>query len=456
MMTQIILITFSLLFPFFLALRKNEKALIYWITIIIVVDIFNSQYFLNLSAIKLCSLALFPFSIKYLKEAASSKSSFCLLLFLTLTASLGVYFGHIAPWEDTTLARSFKDLPPMRVILHTGSLLLEVHLAVALGLRLKKRQNFKFLISALSHSFAFMILGALIELIFHIDLYHLFTQGRAYLDPNRLRGFNYEPRGLAQASAYALLLSPLISSKIFRLFIITFSIILGFVYTMSVTGFVTLIMGLLIAIPFYFLTNRDHEQRNKSIKVVALSTIILIGLTALTFSLNQKLRNKFYYHLIDRAYIIQPGSLVSKLEVFDAASMNFLLQNKSYLWLGTGPGLIYLPASPYIIERDKKIWGDHFNALPHMGALLIIANTGLIGFTLWLLFIFFGFKVNWNYWKKYPTDPVTRQRLYLYTLTMLLYFLQIRYFVLIGIALTFLGSSKQYELDQKSDNNQLS
>lgn len=122
-------------------------------------------------------------------------------------------------------------------------------------------------------------------------------------------------------------------------------------------------------------------------KILIASTL---GLTFLVGALLTTLPKVYIGHLEERLGYFAESDVAKKLEVFDAASVNFLNHNPKYYFLGTGPGLIYLPAGDSILPRDQPIWGNHFEALPHMGAVLILSNSGLIGLLFFLFILWVG------------------------------------------------------------------
>ena len=155
---------------------------------------------------------------------------------------------------------------------------------------------------------------------------------------------------------------------------------------------------------------------------------ILLGTSALVvllFVLLSSLPNASKYYLRERFNFWGASGIAQKLEVFDAASINFLNNNPAYYFLGTGPGLIYLPASEYILPRDNYIWGNRFEALPHMGLVLLLSNSGFIGLALFVA----GFLV------AIKSNKGSQSGLFILGLVLTaLYFIQIRYFFVFGFA----------------------
>jgi hypothetical protein len=89
---------------------------------------------------------------------------------------------------------------------------------------------------------------------------------------------------------------------------------------------------------------------------------------------------------------IPPGTfgqeIAYRLDVFDACALLFLLDQPFYALLGTGPGLVPLPASNYVPPGlYSLIWTAEtgINSPPYHGPLLEISNGGVLSLTLWLV-----------------------------------------------------------------------
>jgi hypothetical protein len=80
--------------------------------------------------------------------------------------------------------------------------------------------------------------------------------------------------------------------------------------------------------------------------------------------------------------------LVFRVEVFDAVALLFLAANPVYILFGTGPGLISIPATPFLpVSSYYEIFrAAGINSPPSMGGLLELSNGGLIGVFLWTAF----------------------------------------------------------------------
>ncbi len=239
----------------------------------------------------------------------------------------------------------------------------------------------------------------------------------------RLRGFAYEPRGLAQNLITVIALLPWIPLPRWRYAFAPVFILFGLTYTFSASSILMLAGGCLGLLLYFSSFERGLIKQNLKKVSVITSALALVG-SMMFYFLPE---NKKEYMAIRFRDLANP-KIAEKLEVFDAAAVNFLNHHPKYYILGTGPGLIYLPATEYVIKRDQPLWGGGFQALPHMGMILMISNAGLIGLFLFGLAVWIGIRQK------------SKEQLMLNHLGILLtsmYFFQIRYFFVFGLACLF-------------------
>ncbi|NDG86303.1 MAG: hypothetical protein EBX52_14840, partial [Proteobacteria bacterium] len=230
----------------------------------------------------------------------------------------------------------------------------------------------------------------------------------------------YEPRGLAQNLAYALLTLPFVPGGRLKYLAVPLFLFTGFGFSFSYTGILVLLSGLgLLVITRFLCKSRGTGGSTRSwlAGLIAVPLLLALTLSFLPRSSKDYIAARFNY--------LSEKGFAEKFEVFDAAAINFFMHHPEHLVLGTGPGLIYLPASEYIVERDKPIWGHRFDALPHMGSVLVISNTGLAGLALLAI----PFLIALGRRLRRPDDL-----LFLGSALFGLFFVQIRYYSLFGIA----------------------
>lgn len=420
---QWFMLGFCLIFPFLALYRwmRNDIALA-WIACVTMLDIFNSQAYMNLSAVLLFGATSLPYLWIHRKSLMKHPMLPWVGATFGLLMCLGLYYGFIQPWPDLTHQRGIKDQAGMRSILHLGRTLLEWATMLFLLLELERapRESSRTYLRALFFAGMVLAVSALLEKWLHFDFYHFFTGGRELLLADRPRGFAYEPRGLTQNLAYAILALPFIPMSKCRYLSLPLFLFIGFGYSFSYSGMLVLLSGMfLLVATTRILGITQFEVSRKVLFGGAVATISILATAYgyLPATSQDYIKTRFSY--------LKEQGFAEKFEVFDAASINFMMHNPRHLLLGTGPGLVYLPASEYIVERDKPIWGNHFEALPHMGLVLTLSNMGLIGLILFL----FPFALAIYQKRRFP-DLLTWIGLVFFGL----FFVQIRYFYLFGMA----------------------
>lgn len=419
---QPLMIVLCLLIPaYFLYLRKEPQRAVCWIAWVTVLDIFNSQLYLNLPAVVLFGFVALPYVWIRRRSVFRGGGPGAFVAFLPLLVVLGIYYGLVNPWPDPTGSRSPKDLAPARALLHLGRTLLEFSTAFFLMTEIQSRARTT--VSTYLRTVFFgsivLCLSAIAEKYLRMDAYHFFTGGRELLLPDRLRGFSYEPRGLGQNLVYATILLPWTPLPRWKYLAAPVFLVIGFVGAFSFTGAMVLITGALSLCVYLLLKNRSLVRRN----LVKIAAGVAASVAAFSLLLSMVPRSGKDY-MAERLNVLRSPRIVEKLEVFDAAAINFLNHHPEHYLLGTGPGLVYLPATHYILPRDMVLWSGGFQALPHMGLVLILSNAGLLGLSLFLLGLWSGFR------KKSPFSQTGM----LGTMLMGIYMIQIRYFFLFGLA----------------------
>jgi len=443
---QPLLILIALLIPLFLIFKNRHQNLIQWIGFICVVDIFNSQQYLNLSAFKLAGFILIPYIIKDYKLLLTSKPFKILLVYFLYLCLLGCYFGIINPWVDPIKIRVFKDLSLARSILHLGSLFLELIVILYLSLNFKKNENIDHFFYAVFAGILFINFGAILEYFFRIDLYKFFTNGSPMLLMfDRPRGFTYEPRGLAQNTAIGILLSyfyinHIKNKKFLFIFIPLFLIIIyfGLIKAMSTTGYITLFLGTITI----FISQLYLKQISLNKKTICIFFSIIVLFPSIYFLMPEQTQKRYIKHFTTRNSLLLKTELIERFEDQEAAAINFFIQNPRYSFLGTGPGLIYIPSVAYRIDKYLHIDTDknnQFNYLPHMGSILQFSNSGIIG----CIFLFFLIRLCILELKKTKKDYLS-----IFLLLTTLYFFQIRLIYYAGLAL---GLSRTFNFKKRND-----
>lgn len=404
-------------------IRKSEVLAVSWLSLIVVLDVFNSQQFMNLSAVLLFGMVCIPYLILERKTIFRLNSIGWFATYFLLLTMLGIYHGFFFPWADPTGERGFKDQAQMRTILHLGRTFCEWSVILYLAIQIRKNTA-QILGVFLRVAFAGGLIlcgGAFLEEVFSFDFYHFFTGGREYLNPERVRGFAYEPRGLSQNLAQVMLILPFVPMKQWKYLAVPLFIYFGIYKTYSFSGVAVFGLGfavLLIAYGPLLLKSVNISRYKIALGSLAVALMLVGSVAALPKAPRQ--------YMLERLQIISSNGIAEKLEVFDAAAINFLNHNPKYYWLGTGPGLIYLPAGDYILKRDQPIWNNRFEALPHMGLVLILSNAGLLGLCIFVTGIVLAYRRN---------RLVSKSFMALALCLVAIYFLQMKYLSILGFAI---------------------
>ena len=379
---QPLLIVFCLLLPTIFFISKKPHLLAAWAAIACSIDIFNSQKYMNLSAIKIFGIIAIPYVFSHYKILYKTRLIQLLAMYFLYLTALGIWYGYLFPWIDPTGLKTGRDVPHWRSVLHLGSFFLELTSALCLALIFRDKKNQKIAVFTLITTVMLSCLAGIIESFTHFDFYHFFTGDMLPINAGRVRGFNYEPRGLAQSTVYALLaITCLYKTEKHKLHLLIWFLPLlifgGLYLPISLTATLTLGCGLGIIFLLYFQSIKKVILAKKPILLGIL--FILTGLIIFVLQ-SPHIRNHFY----GRRYLFEMKSPIQSLEVFDAAAVNFFVHNPAKIIFGAGPGMVSIPSSAYILERDKGDWGDGITALPHMGAVLQFSNGGILGLIFWL------------------------------------------------------------------------
>ncbi len=426
---------FIFLVPLYLYLSKKESLLISWIVLSLFTDIFNSCAYLNITAMKATSLILLPYFLKNIKHLYKTMAGKLILIYFLYLGVMSLIHGHIFPWPDTSGTRTLRDLSQGRTTLHLGSMVLEFIIIFYLANKFKFERYRQAMMKALLFSGIFVISGILLEHIFQFDFYHFFTSdnhGLAY-GFIRTHGFSYEPRGASQALAYSIFVFLIYGNiKVYQKWILCTFAVMAMYMTTSSTGILMLFAGLALLLLIH-LTIAKQQIRPFLQAIAPFVLALIIGSIVVLFNSQHPKVIEWKENISERDYLVTATNIPEHFEVFDGTAINFFMHHPRHLIFGTGPGLVSIAASPYIIERDKATWTNRIDPLPHMGAVLLIANSGIVGLIPLLLALFLLGK---TFFIKYKKNPDKLYHPLLITILILsLYLIQLRYFHPIGLAL---------------------
>jgi hypothetical protein len=209
-------------------------------------------------------------------------------------------------------------------------------------------------------------------------------------DATRPRGLSFEPRALGMACVYGIVLAMIGRRKLGRTWGVALAVCCAGLIVSGSFSAIGLFGAGLVGVA---LASQGAERRVIVGIIIGVAvTGLLLGAGFPGFFHKAIERVQFYGSLENRYSGPAPPSIgeaiAYRLDVFDASALLFLLHNPLYAWIGTGPGLISLPASSYVPPGVySEIWGPDvgINSPPFHGLLLEVSNTGVLGLLTWCL-----------------------------------------------------------------------
>jgi len=304
-------------------------------------------------------------------------------LYMVQLMLLAVVFGYLVPWESGWSDRKWNQQAEGRSVVSVLRQLADLSLMAYVAHYASDDRGRRAVIGGLVAGLAANTLVALIDLATGIRIAEVFFGGEMRF-LGRQGGLNAEPRALGRIAAIGLLAGlamPL--RKIDRI-----RILLASMVSLALAASTSAILALGSAIAAYAGLGGLKGQVRRLLAVGAVMTVGA-GIFAAVWEGGVNYEVSRRVERLAEASDAEPDEpwLVARLEVFDRAAMRFLLANPEYLWLGTGPDLISLPASPYVAGTARAIYGDRIDSVPHTWLISTLANGGIVGVLLMGTFI---------------------------------------------------------------------
>jgi hypothetical protein len=388
---QYILLVIAVLVPLVLLYSKRHRLLLAWVCFTFSVQIFDTVTITNLPAGRIVGLFFMPMAVMRLKEWTKLIPVRAWLINYGWLIILGIAFGFIWPWPDTTFSRPYTLTAPGKTIIYLVRLLTDLSLTIFIAEQMLIRGTLRMVGRVMMIAATISSLTGIFYFITQIDLYYIITgAGEQVLHLGRARGLVGEPRALGLSCAYCVMILLIGRRQISWLWPALLLInIVTLLLTYSASSLALFVAGTIVAMIFF--TNRE---RMTMAGVVAVA-LTIIFLTSVTLPQQFDLAVHTLSIRFDPDYKlagIPPGNfgqeIAYRLDVFDACALLFLLDQPSYALLGTGPGLVSLPASNYVPPGlYSLIWTPEtgINSPPYHGPLLEISNGGVLSLALWLL-----------------------------------------------------------------------
>lgn len=387
---QLVLLLIAIAVPSMLIWRRQSRLLAAWVCFTFFVQIFDTIILTNLPAGRIVGLLFLPSAVRTIHQWARLRPIQAWLLNFGWLVLLGLMFGFLWPWPDTTLARPFSLQAPGRTLIYLTRTLADLSLAVFLAKELARGVSLVWIGRWLVAGATLSSLVGVLQFFFDVDPYFTLTGlGEQVVSLGRSRGLAGEPRALGLACAYGsmtLLLGRRNLTPYWGgLLLINLT---GLLLTYSASSLVLFLAGILVVLLFF-----SNQERLIALGVLGfMLTVIFFSSILLpeqfTFALDT-LRYRFDPEI--KLSGIPPGTwaqeIAYRLDVFDASALLFLIDQPLYALLGTGPGLVTLPASEYVPPGQySSIWTTDvgINSPPYHGLLLELANGGLLSLALWI------------------------------------------------------------------------
>jgi hypothetical protein len=391
---QIILLAVAVGVPVLLLRTKRERLLLGWVCVTMFVQIFDTTIVTNLPTGRIVGLLYLPVAFAQAREWLKLKPVKAWTINFIYLLILAAAFGWLWPWPDITMMRPFTLTAEGRAIIYPVRLISDVSLAIFIANQLRQPGALYYVGRALVVGSTITAFAGLIYLFTQTDVYYSLTGiGEQGLLIARARGLSVEPRALGLGCAYGIIILLIGRKRLFSFWLALLPInLLALLITYSASSFVLLGVGALTA--WLFFSNRE---RGVVIMTLMLAMVITAGAVIYMPQRVQYAVDTLQFRLDPNYKLsgIPPGDfgqeIAYRLDVFDASALLFLLDQPLYALIGTGPGLVSLPASYYVPPGLYSfIWTAEvgINSLPFHGLLLEVSNSGLPGLILWFMQVF--------------------------------------------------------------------
>jgi len=386
----LILLVIAISVPLVLLITGRRQALVVWVGITLFVHIFDTAIITNLPAGRIVGLVYLPYAMLSIHIWSRSTPAKVWLINLVYLIMLGIVFGYIWPWPDITKQRPFTMTAPGRTIVYLIRLISDLSLIVFMARELQKPERINVLARAMVIGSSLTALAGIFYFITLIDPYFTVTGLRDLGGNQRARGLSFEPRGLGMACVYGLMILILTPGRLSfkRIGLIVLNL-LGFVASYSTSSLALLVAGLVAS--WILLSRRIRFNILALLGIFGILTSLAPILVPRQFQVAvQSVQERIDPTVKLRGAVAENvGQAVAyRLDSFDASALLFLMANPEYAIIGTGPGMMLLPASEYVppgiysimYPREKGLDG-----LPTHGLLLEVSNSGIVGLGLWIV-----------------------------------------------------------------------
>jgi hypothetical protein len=388
---QLLLLAVIFAVPLFLMMKRDGDALLLWLVAAICTDVFNGRTGVNVSAASVAGLLLLPYSGRLLLAFRPAAPVAWITAHFAYLVLLGLAFGFAFPWVDT-VGRPLNLQAPGRTVLYLMREAAGFSIAVFIGQQVAKAGRPDRVLTAILIATIATSAFAVFEYLTGISWYLLFNEGR--LSPTywnfRVRGLNFEPRGLGTIIAHGFVIAILCIAYRRRIRLAVGTLASG-AAAILLSGSTSGVIAAAAGVGAVSLAQRRIRRRLLRYGVplaLVVSALVWVNWTrvaALQQLLSVRIGSTVRYGPASTWF----QEIAYRLETFDTAAALFLAANPVYSLIGSGPGLVSIPATPYLPVTPYTIMyvGPGVNSPPTMGIVLELANGGLIALILWFGFV---------------------------------------------------------------------
>jgi hypothetical protein len=383
---QLTLLAIAAAVPAVAFLTNRSRSVLPWVGFTLSVQIFDTTVLTNLPAGRLVGLLFLPSAIVTARRWMKLAPARAWMINFSYMAILGCIFGFLMPWPDISGVRPISLRAEGRTVIFLVRSLSDLSLTVFVMTQITRPGAFeelrKWVVrgAAVSSAFGFVTLAT------QIDFYSLITGMRLYAatDP-RPRGLAFEPRGLGLACAHGLILILAKQTRTSREWALLLLIAGGLAVSASASALAAFLAALTVLVLIGSV--RTRLALAGGAVICTLLGAVLVGLFP---SVAERSEHEVRVRIEGRG-VVESNNPANALEamalhmdVFDSAASLFLIRHPLYAVIGTGPGLVTLPASVHIPEG---VYSEVFPVIdnpPSLGILRELANTGLLGVATWM------------------------------------------------------------------------
>jgi hypothetical protein len=389
---QILIVCIVFAIPLWLMAQQRDDLLVKWICLTIAVDIFDPHLIVNVPAARVVGLLVLPSSIAALPAVRKITAGKALWLYFLYLGLMAVVFGFVFPWSSEGFDRLPTQLSQVRAVVYFFRKAADFSLAIFLARYLWKTRRPDRLISWFVYGTSIAAVGGIVQRLTGLDLYAMFTGAELLGLEDRMRGFNYEPRGLGLIVGQGLLLALLLyarnrSGRVLAVVLLHIGALFLAVSTSSI-----FVVGVGAAALLFF------DPRSRKILATPKVLVFVSCVALLLFGLQSSFVESWYSNVgirLSEKTGSAPGSGIEdfalRQDLFDSAAIMFFVAQPHRLLTGVGPGLSGLATSDYVLASDLFGWAlgapEGLNTGPQVGLLREVCDVGLIGLIFGWIFV---------------------------------------------------------------------